>query len=243
MNIFRIIFVFLFLSSCSPSENKSIVIATSADNPPYEHMSAGEIVGFDIDLGNEIGKYLGRKIEIKNMEFNGLLASLATNNADMVVAALSVTEERQKNIGFSIPYADANIAILFRAQDNFSSEKDLKDKVVGSQLGTIWNLIAHNISHKYHFKTTSLLNNLVLVEELKNGRIDAVILEEAQVKKFIEKNPELASFSSMEQNSSFAIAFPLDSPLIEEVNEAIRALKDNGTISSLLKKWELIDNK
>jgi len=245
MNKYKILLITLlsfFLNACTDNRDEDTwLVATSADNPPYEHMSHGEIVGFDIDLMIEIGKHLGKKIEFKNMEFHGLLAALSSDNVDMVVAAMSVTQERLARVDFSTPYTDARIAILYRKDDKFRSGEDLKDKVVGAQLGTIWTLIAHDMSSKYNFSTTKALsNNLMLVEELKNKRIDAIVLEESQVEKFIQKNLELASFPVKQYGSSFAIALPKGSPLKKNIDHTIKALKSNGTIDALSKKWGVL---
>lgn len=244
IKIYKIILVTIlscFLTSCSDNTDKgTLIVATSADNPPYENMKNGEIVGFDIDLMNEVGKHLGKKIEFRNMEFYGILASLSAKNVDMAIAAMSVTTERQAMVDFSVPYTDARIAVLFRQKDHFNNPDSLKGKIIGAQLGTIWALIANEMSLKHNFKTLSLANNLMLVEELKNERIDAMVLEEAQVVKFIEKNPMLASFSVKEYGSSFAIALPKDSPLKKDIDLAIEELKKNGTIDSLSKKWGII---
>jgi polar amino acid transport system substrate-binding protein len=213
MNIHKIflsIFLSITLASCGNKSDEHILyVATSSDNPPYEHMNHGKMVGFDIDLMHEIGKYLGKEIEFINVEFHGLLAALASKNVDMVIAAMSVTDARREKMDFSIPYINANIAVLFREEDGFNSEKDFKGKIIGSQLGTIWTIIANELSLKQHFEVKALANNLMLVEELKNQRVDAVIMEESQVKRFIEKNPALASFAIPQYNSSFALILSL----------------------------------
>lgn len=245
MNVYKTLLtaiLSILLVACNDSNNdNTLYVATSADNPPYEHMRKGEIVGFDIDLINEIGQYLKKDIELKNVEFPGLLASLASRNVDLVIAAMSVTEERQKKVDFSTPYTSSNIAVLFRSSDAFKSEKDLKGKIVGAQLGTTWSFIAHELSLKECFEDKSLANNLMLVEELKNQRIDAVILEESQVQKFMEKNQGLASFPLAQYNSRFAITLPKNSALTPDINKAILALKSNGTIARLAQKWGLPD--
>lgn len=230
---FLVALLSIFLTACTDNRDEDTwLVATSADNPPYEHMHDSEIVGFDIDLMLAIGKHLGKKIEFKNMEFHGLLAALASDNVDMVIAAMSVTRERQARVDFSIPYTDARIAVLFRSEDKFRSGEDLKGGMIGVQLGTIWTLIAHDMSSKYDFRTKALANNLMLVKELKN-----IVLEESQVENFIEKNKGLASFSVKQYGSSFAIALPKDSPLKKNIDHTIKALKSNGTISALSKKW------
>ena len=231
----------LLLAGCSDKkDNDTLLVATSADNPPYEQMSNGEIVGFDIDLMRAIGKELGKEVEFKNTEFNGIIASLASNNVDMAIAAISITDQRKEKVDFSVPYTDANIALLFRKDSNFQSEQDLKKSMrVGSQLGTIWTLAAYEMSIKYGFNTHALSNNLMLVEELKNSQIDAIVMEEFQGKKFVEKYPELDSFS-LAQNSSFAIALPKNSYLTDDINKAIETLKNNGAIDDLSKKWGVL---
>ncbi len=244
MNIYKFlltIFLSIFLISCDSSKDDNTwLVGTSADNPPYEHMSDAEIVGFDIDLMIAIGECLGKNIEFKNMEFHGLLAALSSQNVDMVIAGMSITPERLARVDFSIPYADSKIALLHRRDDGFKDPENLKGAMVGVQLGTIWALAAHDMSIKNKFKTKALSNNLMLVEELKSKYLDAVVMEESQVKKFAGKYPMLASLPVKEYRSSFAIAMPKNSPHKNNLDHTIKILKGNGTIEVLAKKWSLI---
>ncbi len=244
MNIIKFVIVVtlsIFMSSCSENSDKDTwIVATSADNPPYEHMKDGEIEGFDIDLMVAIGQHLGKNIEFKNMEFHGLLAALATKNVDMVIAGMSITPERIARVDFSAPYTEARIAILFRRSDSYKEPADLKGKMVGAQLGTLWSLIAHDISITHSFRTKALASNLMLVEELKTERVDAVILEESQAEKFSQINPQLSSFRLSQYGSSFAIALPKGSPEKKNIDHTIKSLRSNGTINALTKKWGLV---
>ncbi len=240
LKLLAAILLSIFLTSCTDSEDKDKwLVATSADNPPYEYMSRGEFAGFDIDMIKAIGKHLDKKIEIKDIEFPGLLAALSSKNVDMVIAAVSITEKRLEKVDFSIPYTDAKIAILYRKDNIVNSIGELKSKIVGAQLGTIWASIAHDMSLEYDFKSKTLSNNLMLVQELQNKRIDAVIMEESQVQKFSEMHSELENFSIDQYSSSFAIALPKDSPLKQDIDKAIIELKNDGTISDLAKKWRI----
>ena len=241
---FIIIMLFIIISSllsgCSDDDNNTWVVATSADNPPYEFIRDGEIEGFDIDLIIAIGQHLGKRIEFRTMEFHGILAALSTKNVDMAIAGMSVTKDRLARVDFSIPYTDAKISILSKKENNYQELENLKGKVIGAQLGTIWSLIAHDISLKYPFKTVTLASNLMLFEELKSGRVDALIMEETQSQKFISKNPQMSSFHISEYGSSFAIALPKGSVDKKNIDHTIKALRSNGTINSLAKKWNLI---
>lgn len=234
-------FLVFLLSGCwGNKESDTWIIGTSADNPPYEFIRDREIVGFDIDFITEVGKHLGKRIEFKNMEFYSLLAAIASNNVDMVIAGLSVTKERMLRVDFSVPYTSATVAVLYRTEDGFKKSEDLADKNIGAQLGTIWSLIAHDLASKYHFKFKALSSNFMLVEELKNKRIDAVVLEKFQADKFSEVNPNLTKFTLSELSSSFSIALPKNSLIQKDIDHAIKALKSNGTVQALSKKWGLI---
>jgi len=241
--LLSILFLFL-LPACSDNKDSTTwIVGTSADNPPYEFMQNGEIVGFDIDFINEIGKFLGKKLEFRNMEFHSLLAALSTSNVDLVIAGLSTTPERLTRVEFSIPYISSEIGILYRKEDNFANYKDLKGKKVGAQLGTTWNLIANELAKDNEFTITSLSGNLMLVEELKSRRIDALVLEAAQARKFIEIYPDLARFTDKNLSSSFAIAMPKNSPHKQDIDRAIKALQSKGITQALAKKWGLTGAK
>ncbi|WP_342268185.1 ABC transporter substrate-binding protein [Candidatus Tisiphia endosymbiont of Empis tessellata] len=228
---------FLMIGCDNQSKEQNLIVATSADNPPYEFIQNGQIVGFDIDIINAIGEQIEKKVIIKNFDFNGLLASLTTENVDIVIAGLSVTEERKKHISFSVPYILTNVSILYRSADNLKNTGDLDNKAVGVQLGTTWAVIVQDLAKQFNIRINYLSNNLMLVEELKSKVIDAVVLEASQSKKFIENNPDLASFGLTEFSSELAIAMPKNSKLIDSVNKAIAELTEDGTISRITKKW------
>ncbi len=235
------LFLTIFLTSCDADRDENTwLVGTSADNPPYEYMKDGEIVGFDIDLMVAIGQHLGKKVEFRNMEFHGLLAALGSENIDMAIAGMSVTPERLARVQFSAPYTVARIAVLYRSKDNLNSPEDLSGMIAGAQLGTIWSLIAHDMAGKHEFKTKALASNLMLVQDLKNKRLDAVVLEESQAEKFASKNPKLSSFSIKKYGSSLAIALPKKSENKKNIDYTIRSLRSNGTIKALSKKWGII---
>ncbi len=244
INILLLVLISFLLSACFDDKDENLwVVGTSADNPPYEFMQNGEIVGFDIDFITEIGKHLGKRVEFKNMEFHTLLAALSSNGVDLVVAGLSVTQERMLRVDFSAPYTSSKIAILYRGEDKFNNPKDLKDKKVGAQLGTIWGLIAHDLAVTNGFSIISLSSNLMLIEELKSKRIDAVVLEDTQAEKFIEIYPNMSRFVEDNLGSSFAIAMPKNFASKKNIDHAIKALRSNGTTQTLAKKWGLVGAK
>jgi polar amino acid transport system substrate-binding protein len=237
--ISHILILAILLLGCEQKQtNQILTVATSADNPPYEFIKNGEIIGMDIDIINAIGDHIGKKIVMKNLDFYGLIASLASKNVDLVIAALSITEERKTIVDFSNYYMVSNVSVLYRAKDKFNVYDDLKNKIVGAQIGSTWEAIAKELSQRFNLQINSSISNLILVQELLSNVIDAVILEEEQCKGFIKNHNTLASFNMPEEFSSkFAIALQKDSPLKNDINAAIKELQASGKIDEIKKKW------
>ncbi len=232
----------LALTSCGQDTNladkDTIIVATSADNPPYEYIQDGKVVGLDIDAINAIGKELGKKIVVKNLDFPALLPSLATNNVDLIIAGLTMTEDRKLHVDFSDGYSSTAMAVMFKKADNFKSLDGLHDKVIGVQSGTTWEAYAKDLLLKFpDIRIKSLANNLVLVEELKASNVDAVIMEEMQVQKFEQNVENMASFSIVDTKGEFAIALPKGSELTALINGAIKKLKESGELKEIKEKW------
>jgi polar amino acid transport system substrate-binding protein len=243
LHILILFAVTLFLLGCSSSSEDSsakplpIVVGISPDNPVYEFLQDGKIVGIDVDIINAIAKKIGRDIEIKNIDFPGLFPALKSGNIDLIISAISVTSERAAVFGFSKIYADSSVGLLYRGS-KIKIMDELADKVIGAQLGSTWEEIARRITQEAPGSTVrTLSNNLVLVEELKSGRIDAIVMEDIQIGKFIELNPELKKFPLPVFRSEFAIATQLNSPLLTDLNKAIDELERDGVIYEIKDKW------
>jgi polar amino acid transport system substrate-binding protein len=226
----------IILNSCD-SGGGELVVGTSADNPPFEYSEVGMVKGFDIDLINAISEKLNKEIKIKNIDFEGLLPSLLSGHIDMAIAALSKTEERMKQIDFSRTYASTRVAVLTNKSD-FDNIYQLKNDVIGAQIGTTWQEVAKDLRAKMpSISVTAMGDNLILLEELRTGRIDSIILEESQASSFQNKYPELTKLVLEDYSSNFAIAFKKDFAYRREINKIIKRLQADGTIKRLKQKW------
>lgn len=235
---FLSLFMLMSCDNKSADNNENLIVALSADNPPYEFIQEGNVVGLDIDIIEEIGKILEKKIVIKNLDFPGLFPALTSNNVDCIISGLSVTENRKEYFDFSDTYTSSQISVIFRKDDNLKNSNDLNGKIIGAQLGSTWEMEANNIAKEFPgTMVRALSNNLVLIEELKSGSVDAVILEKMQVDEFIKNNPSLSFFDAPELKSDFAIAFNKNSELVKQINEAIQKLQNNGKLEYIKKKW------
>lgn len=121
--------------------NKTLTLATSPDYPPYEFkdtaVSGNEIIGFDIDIAKYITKELGYELKVIGMDFNGLIPALQAKRADFVMAGMTPTAERKKNVDFSDLYYEAKNTIVANKESNLTKPEDLTGKKVGVQLGSI----------------------------------------------------------------------------------------------------------
>ena len=234
--------IFLFISGCrteDDNEKSKLIVAVSADNPPYEFIQDQKIVGIDIDIINMIANKLNRKIEIKNMDFDGIIPALQNATVDMAIAGITPTLQRKENIDFSIKYLDSKVSILTRSNSSIESENDLKNKIIGAQAGTTWYLYAKNlVALEPSIDIRILSNNLLLIESLMNNTMDAIVIEDLQSEEFIKKYPgTLRSFVVSSGSSSYAIAFPKGSKLVDKVNKVILELEKNNEFDNTRTHW------
>ncbi len=228
--------------------NNNLVVGVSPDYPPFEFTKDGKIVGFDIDLINEIAKTMHKEVKIREMEFSSLIPSLNSGEVDLIISSISRNSDRSENIDFSEPYYASAFAIIAKNDQDFSSLEDLpNDAKVGVQTGsTMENFVNnYNDSVDKSLKIISLGSNFILIEKLKLGEIDALIVEDAQASSFVKNIVGLKS-NAIEDNvyideeeSSYVIGLKKGSSLTEKVNQAIENLNNNGQIDLLLKKWHL----
>jgi polar amino acid transport system substrate-binding protein len=230
-------------SSSSDSGKKVLTMVTSPDYPPYEYYdtAGGErkIVGFDVDIANKIATELGYELKINESDFNGLIPAIQARRADFVMAGMTPTPEREKNVDFSTIYYNAQNTIIAPKDSNLKTTQDLAGKTVGVQLGSIQEGDGKKIAEKVAGMKIKQLNKVPdIIQEIKSKRIDAAIVEDTVAKGFADSNPDLAfSVIPSEGPSGSAIAFPKGSPLVGDFNKALEKLKTSGELKTLASKW------
>lgn len=224
----------------SIKESGKIVMGTSADYPPYEFSvlvdGKEKIVGFDVALAEYIAKELGVELEIMDMDFKNLIASLPSGKVDMVIAGMSPDEERKKQVNFSDVYYNATHGVIIKKdmKDKIKTEADLEGKAVGAQMGSVQEELAENIKD-VELKSLTLTNNLLM--ELKAGKIDAIIMEKPVAETYAKANDDLMVVEDIDIESGgggSAIAMKKgNDELTEKINEILKKVEAEG----LLEKW------
>jgi arginine/lysine/histidine transporter system substrate-binding protein len=218
-----------------------LVLGTSADYPPYEFIAEIdgnlEVVGFDIDIAREIANDLGVELEIRDMDFDGLLAALVAGNIDLIVAGMVPTEERKESVDFSIPYYSAEQRFLVRADDaaEMTTVESLTGKRIGAQLSTVQETIAkEQITDPAELRFISRINDLVL--DLKSGRIDGIVLVGPVATSYANNDDQLAlSEISFGQEDGVAIAIAQgNEDLVNSVNSTLERLMADDMINQFI---------
>lgn len=218
-----------------------LVIGTCADYPPYEfHMiidGVDTIVGFDMDVAKAVAENLGVELEIKDMNFDAVLAGVGTGMIDIGVAGINPTPEREDAMDFSDVYYKASHTVLVKAEniDKIKTKDDLKGKVIGAQTGTVQEGVAKEIEGAT-VKSLGKVTDLIL--ELKTGKIDAVMLEVPVASSYEKQNADLAIptdiiFEKVEGGSCIITAND-ETELMAEVNKVIAELLETGKIDEFV---------
>lgn len=238
-----IAFPFLLVSACgstnSAQQTETYTVATDANFKPFEFKNpdTGEMEGFDIELIEAIAEEAGFAVEFQTMQFDGLIAGIKAGRFPMGIAGISITEERKKSIDFSDPYYDSGLILAVRQEnDTIQSINDVDGKKVGTRQGSTSHTYLKENTEAQVIAFPGIVNAYM---DVKSDRIDAVLYDMPNVKYFIQQQGEgeLKTTGDVLQGQSYGIAFPEDSELVDDVNQALKTLKDNGTYDDLYEEY------
>ena len=229
---------------CGSSDK--LIMGTNAAFPPFEYTTSqglvGEFDGIDVAIANKIAENVGKELQIEDMEFDGLVASVSTGKVDMVVAGMTATDEKKQSVDFSDPYYVASQVIVV-APDNtdITSAEDLKnDKTVGVVLGYTGDNIVTNDLQLAEDKVTRANRGIDIVQDVKNGKLDAVVIDSATGKALAEKNGlKIVEDPQAFETEEYAIAVKKgNTELLDKINETLSEMKASGEIEQLAMEYD-----
>lgn len=238
----------IMLAGCGEEEDKTsserkLLMVTSADYPPFEFFKtsggAPKIVGLDIDLVKRIGEYLGYNIEIRDMDYAGLIPAVQSGRADFAMAGITPTEERAQSVSFSQSYYQMNNTMVHRVDNDFLSRKDFEGTKIGVLLGSTHEQFAKIWAAENPGVTIVPLNRAGdAIQEVIAGRVDGVIMDETPAAAYVSRNSQQLTMENLEGHSfGSAILFAKDSPLVAEFNKALDHLRETGDLDEIIRKW------
>ena len=189
-------------------EAGKLTMATNAAFPPYEMTTdAGEFEGIDIETAQAIADKLGLELQIDDMDFDAALLSVQQGKADIVMAGVTVTDERKAVMDFSDGTQRGTTGYIY-CSDDFGDD----------------NVVAYD-------------DGLTAVQALNNGQVDAVVIDNAPAKEFVAANPGLVILDTSYAEEDYAIGVAKNSPLEDAVNSALEELKADGTLQAIVDKY------
>ena len=213
-----------------------LTMATNATFPPYEMTTdSGEIEGIDVDTAKAIAEKLGLELQIDDMDFDAALLSVQQGKADIVMAGVTVTDERKAVMDFSDSYATGIQSIIVPNDSDIASPDDLAGKKIGTQRGTTGYIYCSD-----DFGEDSVVaydNGLTAVQALNNGQVDAVVIDDAPAKEYVAANPGLKVLDTSYAEEDYAIGMAKGSALEDAVNKALEELKADGTLQAIVDKY------
>ncbi|MDQ3812672.1 MAG: ABC transporter permease subunit [Armatimonadota bacterium] len=220
-------------------ERGSLIIGTDATYPPFELKVGDRFEGFDIDLGNEIGKELGVRVQWENINWDGIFAALQTGKFDLVISDVVITDKRKKEMAFSRPYFLSGQTIARRKGDErIRTSKDLSGKLVTVQQETTGQYAVEKIGllperiRKFETMQDALL-------DVRNRRADAAVGDLPALKEMIHKGyPELEVVGGIFVRENYGVVARRGEPeLLAAVNDALGRIMADGRYARIYERW------
>ena len=211
-------------------------MATNAYFPPYEYYDGQDIIGIDVDIAKAIADKMGLELKVEDMEFDSIITAVSTGKADLGLAGMTVTPDRQKNVDFSDSYATGIQSVIVKEDSTITKIDDLQGKKIGVQLSTTGDIYATDDFGKDSVVQYNKGNDAVMA--LTQGQVDAVIIDNEPAKSYVEANKGLKILDTEYATENYAACISKDNAgLTKAVNKALAELKADGTLQKIVDKY------
>ncbi len=220
-----------------------LTMSTNASFPPYEMVADdGSFEGIDIEVAGAIAEKLGLELQVDDMGFDAALQAAQTGKSDMVMAGVTVTEERQAVMDFSNSYANGVQVVIVKEDSPIQTVDDLANaNMIGCQMGTTGYIYCSDTPENGGFgedHVTPYDDGAAAVQALMNGQIDAVVIDNMPAQEYVAANPGLKILDGEFANEDYAIGVAKgNTALLDAINGALEELTNDGTIQSIVDKY------
>lgn len=219
---------------CAQKESDTVKMITEATFPPYEFLRGQEIVGIDVEICRAVAQKLGKNFHCETVDFDSVIPAVISGKADLAAAGITVTEDRKKNVDFSIPYVKTGIVVVYKKDNPFRGKDQLKGKKIGVQGGTTSEAFVTDELKQEPERTKSPAE---AVAALKAGRVEFVIADIDPAKNCVKGEDTLA-ISDFITSEEYAIAIKKGQPdLLKAINETIAEIKADGRLEKWVKEF------
>ncbi|MDP8919595.1 MAG: ABC transporter substrate-binding protein [Pseudomonadota bacterium] len=229
----------LAMGVTAQAQAQQLTVGANIGNVPWEFQDeSGNIVGFEIDVVNEIGARLGREVVIENIPFNGLFSAVQSGRIDMATSSITITPERLQEVSFAQPYYDSDQSLTVTAESGLGGLSDMSGKVIGVDTGSTGDMWATEHEAEYGFAEIRRFEGLApAMLDLVNGGIDGYISDIPALQYYAQDKPEILVAERIPTGERYSIMFAKDAPLAAEVDAVITELKNDGFMAATHEKW------
>ena len=220
-----------------------LTMSTNASFPPYEMVADdGSFEGIDVEVAGAIAEKLGLELQVDDMGFDAALQAAQTGKSDMVMAGVTITEERQAVMDFSNSYANGVQVVIVKEGSPIQTVDDLANaNMIGCQMGTTGYTFCSDTPENGGFgedHVTPYDDGAAAVQALMNGQIDAVVIDNKPAQEYVAANPGLKILDGDFTNEDYAIGVAKgNTALLDAINGALKELIDDGTVQSIIDKY------
>lgn len=217
-------------------ESGKLIMSTNAAFPPYEMVADdGSYEGIDVEVAGAIAEKLGLELVVDDMDFDAALLAVQQNKSDIVMAGVTVTEDRQLVMNFSDSYATGVQVVIVKEGSDVTLD-NLGEKMIGTQRGTTGYIYTSDDYGDDH--VTAYDNGASAVQALINGQVDCVVIDSAPAEAFVAANAGLTILDTEYVTESYAIGVNKDNTaLLDAINQALAELTADGTVQSIVDKY------
>ncbi|MGO1164738.1 transporter substrate-binding domain-containing protein [Brucella sp. C7-11G] len=225
--------------SIQAAKAADLVVGANIGNVPWEFQdTTGKIIGFEVDLVNEIGKRLGKSVEFVNTPFNGLFSAVQSGRINMAISSITITPKRLESVSFAQPYYDSDQSLTVTAKSGITGLNEMTGKVVGVDTGSTGDMWAEKSKGEYKFSDIRRFEGLSpAMLDLVAGRIDGYVSDIPALLYYAKDKPELKVVARIPSGETYSIMFNKGDPLVEQVNTVISDMKKDGYLGKLHETW------
>lgn len=222
-------------------EDGKLIMSTNAAFPPYEMTTDdGGFAGIDVEIAEAIAEKLGLELEILDMDFDAALLAVNEGKSDIVMAGVTVNEDRKLVMDFTDSYATGVQVVIVKEGSDVTMD-NLGEKMIGAQRGTTGYIYASDTPENGGYgedHVTAYDNGASAVQALMNGQVDCVIIDNAPAKEYVKANAGLAILDGEWVTENYAIGCDKgNTELVTAINKALAELTEDGTIQTIVDKY------
>ncbi|MWJ29213.1 transporter substrate-binding domain-containing protein [Halomonas sp. ZH2S] len=228
-------------ASAAMAQTPTVNVVTDPSFVPFEMMDTdtGEMIGFDMDIINEVAERAGFDINLTTMEFNGIIPAVQTGNQEIAIAGVTITEERAEIVDFSDPYYDSGLRIIVRADnDSVETIDDLAGMDIATKIGsTSYDFLTEKFGDDTDITPYPGTSDMYMA--LLGRNVDAAFYDAPNVAYFSKTRGEGRTkvVGPLYEGQQYGIVFHKGSDWVEPTNDALEAMRDDGTYAEIYEKW------